>query len=255
MTNFKPSNLKRVDESAIVDTPPPVPPKFTPVKKEGQEPRQEPRQESFSSVMEDKAIGQHPVLKKLRSKLGIKRNVVHTCPIYVDGDIIEFGFTEYSEELSLWSATQMRFMHKESDDELKASKSFDLLRMGLSLVSIDNTPSYEVYGIEPNVEEINPSAPLNLSDNLRKKVAICFHNFVLNEGKAFFDILEDFWIEKIFNSSDIRKSTTGEVFVCEVEGCNYTHKGESFGEYYCVTHGKKLKKALTKEEKGNYPLA
>ncbi len=211
--------------------------------------------------LEDKAINMHPVLRKLKKTLGINRLEIFEETVYVDSVMIKFGFTEYPEDLNIWCAAESRRLLNMGVEEEKAMKAFDILRVGCSLVSIDGAPSYEVYGINPKTEEVRPNS-YDLSNRLRKAVAFEFHKFVTEEGRAFIDVLEDFWQQKILNRVSIQSAgervlNKGEnVYVCETAGCDFTHSGKDVpGGYVCVRHSTPLKKALTSEETDSLPLA
>ena len=208
--------------------------------------------------LEDKAIHMHPVLRKLKKTLGINRLEIFEETIYADGEVIKWGFTEYPEELNVWCASEARSMIADGATDAKAMKAFDILRVGCSLVHIDQVPSYEVYGINARENE-NKSNQFDLSDRLRQAVAIKFYEFVMEEGRAFIDILEEFWQSKILNKSNISSAKPfaedESLYVCEVPGCSFTHTGKSNKAYFCVDHSVTLKKALTSEEMGSLPLA
>lgn len=209
--------------------------------------------------LDDKALNMHPVLKKLKSKLGIDRLTVHKKSIIVDNDVFEFGFTEYPEDLNLWCLTESRNVLLQGETDEKAMSTYNILRLGCSLVSINDYPSYEVYGINPREGEVPAHSPFLLSDRLRKAVAVEFNTFITREGVAFVDVLEDFWQEKILSRVNIisgnQLGKDENIYVCEVAGCSFTHIGVSSKEYHCVEHGVKLKKSLTLAEQDSLPLA
>lgn len=208
--------------------------------------------------MSDKALNMHPVLKKLKRTLGINSVEIFYETIYIDTEAIEFGLTEYQEDLNIWCATESRRMIAMGADEEKAVKAFDILRIGCSLVSIDGTPSYEVYGITPRQDEIKPNV-FDMSERLRQAVAIAFHDFVVKEGRSFIDILEEFWQDKILNRVNISKANKlikedECAYICEVIGCTFTHIGKKNKPYFCVNHSTTMKKALSSDEMTNIPF-
>lgn len=232
---------------------------FVQAKRMNQPQQEAPKPAPKKNDLEDKAINMHPILKKLKSKLGIDRITVHKKSVLVDGEVFEFGFTEYSEDLNIWCLTESRNQLIRGETDEKAMSTYNILRVGCSLVSLNNCPSYEVYGIVPREGEIPASSPFLLSDRLRKAVAIEFNQFITKEGVAFVDILEQFWQEKILSrvsiiSGNALASDEG-AFVCEIAGCTFVHTGSITKEHYCVEHGVKLKKSLTLAEQDSLPLA
>ena len=221
---------------------------------EAEAPKLKPKNE-----LEEKALNMHPILKKLKAKLGIDRITVHKKSIIVDNDVFEFGFTEYPEDLNIWCLTESRNQLIRGETEEKAMSTYNILRVGCSLVSINDFPSYEVYGIEPREGEVPANNAFLLSDRLRKAVAVEFNQFITKEGVAFVDILEQFWQEKILSRVNIISgnalSPDENVFVCEVAGCSFVHTGSSKKEHFCIEHGTKLKKSLTLAEQDSLPLA
>jgi hypothetical protein len=209
--------------------------------------------------LEDKALNMHPILKKLKSKLGIDRVTIHKKTILVDEDVFEFGFTEYPEDLNIWCLTESRNQLIRGETEEKAMSTYNILRVGCSLVSINDFPSYEVYGIEPREGEVPVNNAFLLSDRLRKAVAVEFNQFITKEGVAFVDILEQFWQEKVLSRVNIISGNglapDENLYVCEVAGCSFVHTGSNKKDHYCIEHGVKLKKSLTSTEKESLPLA
>jgi hypothetical protein len=258
-TKLKPltdSDIQKLDQQTAPELPP-IPDENDPfvAARKAKESKPAPKKDDF----EDKAINMHPVLKKLKKTLGINRVEIFTETVYVGEDAIKFGFTEYPENLNLWCITESRRMLAMGMEEEKAMKAFDILRVGCSLVAIDGVPSYEVYGINPQKDELRANA-FDMSERLRQAVAIEFHNFVTQEGRAFVDILEDFWQKNIYNRVNITSSGNqalkeGEAaYICEVPGCSFTHIGKAGQPYFCINHSTTLKKALTASELDSIPF-
>lgn len=234
-----------------------------------------PVQESQASVpytkpkgeFEDKDVNSHPVLKKLKKLLGIKPLELHTKTIMVDGDKLDFSLTEYSEELVIYCAAEYRRAIMTIGED-RAMRRFDLLRIGCSLVAIDNSPIYEIFGVEIELEEMDRlnRNPYDLSDRLRKECAKIFCDKVLYELRGFIGELEVFFIEKIINASNISSYDSladGQaIYVCSAPGCSFIHKDAPMYDdkgteipFVCAIHATPLKKALTTSERDNSPLA
>lgn len=214
---------------------------------------------------ENKEVNSHPVLKKLKAKLGIKPLEIYTKSIMVDGDKFDFSFSEYSEELVVFCASEYRRAIMTHGEEL-AMKRFDILRIGCSLVAIDNEPIYEVFGVELELEELDrfQKNKYDLSDRLRKECAKIFCQKVLREFRGFISELETFFIEKIVNIANIKAFDSlkegQNVYICEVPGCTFIHKdypmfdGDKELPFICAIHAVPLKKALNPAEKADLPL-
>jgi hypothetical protein len=239
---------------------PPIPDDNDPFVQARKQREEAPKSNPKKDEMEDKAINMHPVLKKLKRTLGINTLEVFYETIYIESEMIKFGMTEYPEDLNIWCLSESRRLLASGLEEEKALKAFDILRVGCSLVSIDGTPAYEVYGIKPRQDELRSNA-FDMSDRLRQAVAIEFHKFVMNEGRAFIDILEEFWQENILNRVNIARSSSAKAlkddecaYVCEVAGCTFTHVGKRSQSYFCINHSTTLKKALTTDELDSIPF-
>lgn len=252
------ANISKNRESA--SSPPPVPNENDPfvAARRAAKAKEEQPVKPKADELGDKAIDMHPILKKLKRTLGINKLEIFEETIYANGEAIKWGLTEYPEELNIWCASEARTMSANGDSDAKAMKAFDILRVGCSLVYIDQVPTYEIYGINVKENEIKNNK-FDLSNRLRQAVAIKFYEFVIEEGKPFIDILEDFWQDKILNRSNITSSkpfaVDESVYICPVAGCSFTHVGKSDKTYYCIDHSVALKKALTREETVNLPLA
>ena len=215
---------------------------------------------------ENKDINSHPVLKKLKAKLGLKPLELHVKSIMVDGDKFDFSLSEYSEELVIYCAAEYRRAIMVYGED-SAIKRFDILRIGCSLVAIDNTPIYEVFGVELELEELDriQKNPYDLSDRLRKECAQIFCQKVLYEFRGFIAELEEFFVEKIVNIAGVKAFDSlkegQNVYVCEVPGCSFIHKDvpmfDDSGKelpFLCTIHAVPLKQALTLNERSNLPL-
>lgn len=267
--------LKSVDMNALSSQNKPVPnpapaeeDPFTQAKKMAEAtPAATNRKRSAEEFMNATAIKTHPVLAKLRSKLGINPLVIHEHKIYVDDAVMSFGFTEYPDELNLWCANESRRILLQGTEEAKAMKSFDILRMGVSLVHIDGAPIYEVLGINPvqDDEQLLSVSPTNLSNSLRKKVAYKFYELIMSDLAPFVDSLEDFFVDNIVNKRSIRNASEvgngKELHICEAMGCTFQYEGKAplsvHGipvELVCPIHKTPLKKALSEEQMGDLPL-
>lgn len=215
---------------------------------------------------DDKSIHEHPVLKKLKSALGIKPLELHTKKITVDGLVLSFDLTEYPEELNIFCAEEYR-KSLMTIGEARATKIFDYLRVGCSLVAIDGAPIYEVFGVELELEDLDRVSKnaFDLSDRLRKECAKIFCRKVLSELRDFVSALEEHYVEKIINKAVIGSfdslPDSFEVYICEVPGCSFIHKAPPMYDdsgrevpYVCAAHAVPLRKALTPSERANFPL-
>lgn len=276
--NFMAGRLKPVDLNKIpekqVTTPPPIP------ESQGEDPiaaarnyKAKPEQRNAKEIERDAfknaAVSQHPVLRKLKEKLGINTVEIRTQKVYVDDDtIFEFGFTEYPDELNIWCASESRQILMNGSEEAKAMKSFDILRLGVSLVAINGDPVYEVFGVNPT-ESDNEKLYRNrfdLSMELRKKCSYIFYQQVMEELAPFVDVLEDFFIENIINKHSVKSAgkidKNKSLYICEVMGCTFKYEGPSRKNpdgtekpYVCTVHGTEMKKVLSEEEMSDIPLA
>lgn len=219
------------------------------------------------SEFDNKDINAHPVLKKLKSKLGLKPLELHTVSIMADGDKFDFSLSEYSEELVLYCASEYRRAIM-TNGETSAMKRFDILRLGCSLVAIDNAPVYEIFDVDIELSEMDriTKNPYDLSDRLRRECSKIFCKMVLHEFRGFISELENFFIEKIVNAIDIKAFDSlkegQNIYICEVPNCPFVHKDKPMlndkGEeipYLCTIHAVPLKKSLTLNERSNLPLA
>lgn len=262
------TNLKKVSVNEAIDK---LDTRSTKVKKEVKQ-QKEVKQEEIDldkyykkSEFDNKDIDSHPVLKKLKAKLGLRPLEIYTKSIIVDCDKIDFSFSEYSEELVIFCASE--YKSNSIMDEHLSLKKFDILRIGCSLVAIDGYPIYEVFGIELELEELErvQKNKFDVSNRVRKECAKRFCQKVLIEYRGFISELEEFFIEKIVNISNIKAFDSlkegQKVFVCDVPGCTFVHKDypmEDNGKeipFMCTIHATPLKQALTKKEKSDLPLA
>lgn len=276
--NFMSGRLKPVDLNKVPEKPSSPPP--LPDEQQGEDPISAARnykskpevknsRELEKDAFKNTAISQHPVLRKLKEKLGINSLEIRTQKVYVDDDtIFEFGFTEYPDELNIWCASESRQILISGSEEAKAMKSFDILRLGVSLVAINGDPVYEIFGINPT-EADNDRLYRNrfdMSMELRKKCAYVFYQQVMTELAPFVDVLEDFFIENIVNKHSVKSAgkldKNKSLYICEVMGCTFKYEGptrrNSDGTekpYVCTVHGTNLKKLLSEEEMGDIPLA
>lgn len=208
----------------------------------------------------------HPVFKKLKQKLGIKPLVIHNKTIVIDGEPFVFGITEYAEEANLSALEEFRIITFK-EGETKAIRALDILRVGLSLVHLNEEPIYEVFDVELDKAEKLELAlnPLNLPSSVRIKVAKKFRHYVLKEFKEFFSYLEEFYIEKIMTATSISAYDSmpdnHSLYKCDVPGCDFSYKGQILKDvngvelpYMCTIHATPMKRMLSPFQMNDLPL-
>ncbi len=259
-------NLKKVTIADIAD-------KEASMKKRSEKPSQNlPIEEKTvytkpKTEFEDKKIDDHPVLKKLKKLLAIDTAELHHKEVNVAGDKLTFSLTEYSEELNIFCVEEYSRQLMTSGSA-KATKIFDYMRIGCSLVAIDMSPIYEIYGLELELEELDRISKnkYDLSDRMRKECSKIFSQSVMKDLRDFIGPLEEFFVDKIVNKAQITAFDSlkpgQEVFVCDVPGCTFIHTNipmfDDAGReipFVCAIHSSPLKKALTPNEKSSFPLA
>lgn len=213
-----------------------------------------------------KDLSQHPVLRKLKERMGIKPQKVYDYEFeFPDGGTMLFGMTEYPETINAWCMLTANKMSAINGEPETFMVYYEALRVGASIVAIDNTPAYEVFQINVTNEDYAyvGQNPYHLSDRLRKEVAISFCNLSLNELNHATEKLADFFDTKITRKGEIAGAeyVRGELFICPVEGCSFMHRGfqvkgpaGDLQPFYCVNHGQPMVSAIKPKDEANVPL-
>lgn len=123
----------------------------------------------------------HPIFAKLDMAFGLKNlPVIKRSLNTSEGQSFEFGFSAYSEDMTTFIFETAR--REAKGDDLAMTIKLQALRVGISLVSINDAPLWEVFKIKP--KDSKPFNPLNPPNYLRKLQTIAFVNWAISDANS-----------------------------------------------------------------------
>ena len=201
---------------------------------------------------------EHPLLAKLRSRYTISALDIR----YKTIDGIKYGFQKHSNQAYLKFVTNKVIPTIDTEAELSDKHAYALA--AISLVSVDDVPAWEVFGVEidPVVERTWLDAePLNPPTTVIVKTAdVIYHMFVLEGIPEFGDTLARAYNE-LFPDIDIIGDNDVWIHKCMTPGCHqrFEHLPEKDSDgnqkqYFCPVHGTPMRPLGSKGDLRNVPL-
>jgi len=198
----------------------------------------------------------HPILNRMLNKFGLKRIKRYELELTSNdgGDKFRYTMTLVPEDCSLWAVREAKEKMGQEGTDI-GSGWLSMLIVSLSVVAIDGTPIYEIFGVKPETkEEQNDLATdrLNLSARMRRLTGMALAKVFWSDVTPLADKLYEFYEGRIIPSSKVVSSyeleaSGSERYVCVYDNCNVTEflkpqYDETGGEmpYYCKVHKTEL---------------
>lgn len=212
---------------------------------------------------------QHPVIKKLLDRFGLKQAKRHNITIYGDekNDDTVYTMSLLPEDLNTWSLTTTQKKLVEIGQEA-IGVYFEHLICCASVVAIDNEPIWRIFEIKPEVWEAEQLIEdhFDIPLRIRKVCGELLADLLWSETRPITEKLTDFYREVVLDGKKITSSFDIETeekvrYVCVRDECSIVEflkpEEDENGQvkpYYCRTCAANLVQTTDLKEDRSVPL-
>jgi len=270
--NAPEGDLVDYDEYGIPNVPENQPPTPPPPPHDVRGPGQRPPQPRPTQRPEPLEKYQHPVVSKLLGKFGLKKEKRYPLEVTTDQASFKFLMVPIPDELSLWAVQKGQDLSAQEGLQIGTGWLQTLL-MACSVVAMDETPVYEVWGLTPSDEEaaVLRRDPYDISNRLIKLSATALAKLLWSRLPMVTDRLDKFYKEVVSPSIKVestyereQKELKGNLcrFLCPIDKCTYeftevpvTAEGGGTAPLFCKLHGTTMVNVSSLKEESDFPLA